>query len=144
MLKRFSISFFLLLAFALLQAHGFIPHQHLETKTAHHHHHDGQQHSHHSDNDHDQDNKPEEDHGAPFHVPGHSAELGKIVAKPKESVEINAGCSNMVAELPALFAYLFTPQSSPPKLRRSHDQAHIDQYSPHCVSLRGPPVFIVA
>src|SRR5688572_26085900 len=77
MFRRLVISLSLLLAFALLQAHNFIPHHHHEekaVKTAHHHH----------GHDHDED---DHDDKTGNHLPltdlDHSIDFGKVVAKPQ-------------------------------------------------------------
>ena len=64
MFRRLAISLVLLLAFALLQAHNFIPHHHHKIpKATAHHHHDDAGNSHHHDDEQSDDTT---DHDSPF------------------------------------------------------------------------------
>jgi hypothetical protein len=78
--KRLAISFFLLLAFAMLLAHNLIPHQHNEnniSKHSHHHHHN-QKHHHHSD-----ENDQGDNHQTPLIDLTHNTEFGKVLTPPQ-------------------------------------------------------------
>ena len=126
MLKRLGISFCLLLAFAMLQSHNFIPHHHESEpmEAAHHHDHD-------SDDD--------KDHNSPFTDLTHNADFGKVIAKPhfiKQIIE-----KPVFAE--GLFFQLYTKLASSEISPRPHPP---DGESPlhliflsHSVPLRAPP-----
>ena len=129
MLKRLSISICLLLAFALLQAHNFIPHHHKAEDhiTAHGHGHD-----------HDDDHEGN-DHDSPLNDLNHSAEFGKIVVKQQDVV--------LAIEKPVITKSILDILNTPLKL---FDQIvrHIppDKDSPlhviflsHSLPLRAPP-----
>jgi hypothetical protein len=129
MLRRLTISFFLLLAFALLQAHNFIPHHHHEEEV---------QASHHDD--HDEDSK--EEHDSPFTDLTHNADFGKVIAKSKLYKEIIEKPIFSEGILFRLFAQLDVFESpSPP--RPPDDTSPLHQlFLSHSLPLRAPPASV--
>jgi hypothetical protein len=135
MFRRLVISLSLLLAFALLQAHNFIPHHHHEekpVKTAHHHHHGR------DDDDHDHDNKT--GNHLPITDLDHSIDFGKVVAKPqfdKGVIEKPVFAGTIIIWLcDKLTSFESPPRPHPPdKGSRLHDI-----FLSHSVPLRAPPV----
>jgi hypothetical protein len=126
MLKRLSISFCILLAFAMLQAHNFIPHHHDEEAIEANHHHD-----------HDDDKT---DHDSPFSDLTHNADFGKAAAKPDFDKEIK----NLVL-VEGLFILLYNKLESFKTLPRPHppddgSSLHLIFLS-HSLPLRAPPAF---
>jgi hypothetical protein len=87
MLKRFGISFCIILAFGLLQAHNFVAHHHHVLASADHEYTDANTHHHHHDaNDHTPDQDGESrDNDSPFSDATHTADFGKILVKPDAS-----------------------------------------------------------
>lgn len=130
MLKRFGISFCVLLAFASLQAHNFIAHHHddVEVNEDHHLH----------DHDHHDDNKANH-HNSPFNDISHTADFGKVIPKP--DVE------QIIFEAPIFFSYILTPlynklacfkNSLRPHPPDKDSSLHIIFLS-HSLPLRAPP-----
>lgn len=133
MLKRLGISFCILLAFAMLQAHNFIAHHHEEVEISHHHHHsNGDAHEHEKKNHTDDSNSP-------FNDATHTADFGKIIAKP------DAG--HISFESPLLIAYLLTPLynklacfNNPPRPHPPDNDATLHLiFLSHSLPLRAPP-----
>jgi hypothetical protein len=136
MLRRLSIAFCLLLAFAMLQAHNFIPHHHDQEHIQLQHHHDDNDHH---DNDH-HDNDADNDLLGDFN---HNADFGKSIVKPYDF--------KIIIEKPLLLAIhqfilhidkLALPQN--PALYHPPDndtQLHIIFLS-HSVPFRAPPALL--
>jgi hypothetical protein len=135
MFKRLAISFCLLLAFMLLQAHNLVPHHHESqfVEKVHHHHHDGKH-----DHEHDEDN----DHHFPFTDQTHTVDFGKSVVKPFDlkynfekpapaigSILFNSFCSSAVFDR--------RPRYQPPDGAAA---LHLIFLS-HSLPLRAPPTF---
>jgi hypothetical protein len=135
MFKRLGISLCLLLAFVLLQAHNFIPHHHHDEarQPAHSHHHD------HEHNHPDKGSDDDTDAHLPFADMDHSADFGKVVAKPQFensaiSKPVFANCQ--IIWLTEQFATLpDTPRPHPPDF---HSSLHTIFLS-HSIPLRAPP-----
>jgi hypothetical protein len=139
MLKRPVIAFFVLLAFALLQAHNYMPHQHRDDAHAKHSHHDqGKNHDHDTD---DEENGESEDHNAPFHAAGHNSDFGKIIIKPQENAGPAIQWADVAADFSGIFDYLFAPDIPPPNLPPAQNQSFLSLTSFSSLSLRGPPAF---
>jgi hypothetical protein len=128
MIRRLVISLFLIFAFALLQAHNFIPHHHHEitAESGHHHHHDE------DDND---------DHKSGHEFPDfdHSVELGKVVTKPQVVREV---LQKPVIDLHHIFwlsdqvgGYESPPVYNPP----DNDSPLHRIFLSHSLPLRAPP-----
>ena len=129
--RRPLISLSLLLAFALLQAHNFIPHHHHEKNkvaTAHHH-----------DHDHDEDDHDDKT-GTPVADLDHSIDFGKVVAKPqfdKSFVEKPVFAGTIIIWLcDHLTSFERPPRPHPPD---NSSRLH-DIFLSHSVPLRAPPV----
>lgn len=140
MFKRPVIAFFVLLAFAMLQAHNFMPHQHHDDHLAKHSHsHDqGKHHDHEED---DEEKGDTEDHESPFHAAGHNADFGKIVIKPQENGGLNFQTADIPVDLTGVFAYLFAPDIPPPNLPPAQNESFLNFTNSPSLSLRGPPAF---
>lgn len=127
MLKRLSISFCLLLAFAMLQAHNFIPHHHDEEAIEANHHHD------HDDDD------DKTDHDSPFTDLTHNADFGKIITKPhfdKEIIEKPVFSEGILLRLyNKLASFAIPPRPHPPD---DNSSLHLIFLS-HSLPLRAPP-----
>jgi hypothetical protein len=141
MLKRSIIAFFVLLAFAMLQAHNFMPHQHHDDAHAKH------PHQHEQGKHHDHDTDDEEkgktgDHDSPFHAAGHNSDFGKIIIKPQQNGKTTIYWAYMIVDLSGIFAYLFAPDISPPNLPPAQNEFFLSLASFSSLSLRGPPAFI--
>ncbi len=141
MLKRPVIASFVLLAFAMLQAHNFMPHQHHDDAHAKHsHHHDqGKHHDHDTD---DEENRETEDHDAPFHAAGHNSDFGKIIIKPQENTGTPIQSADMAVDLSGIVDYLFASDIPPPNLPPAQNETFLSLASFSSLSLRGPPAFI--
>lgn len=128
MLKRLSISFCLLLAFAMLQAHNFIPHHHDEEAIEANHHHD-----------HDDDKT---DHDSPFTDLTHNADFGKVITKPhfdKEIIENPVFSEGILLRLYNKLASFASPtRPHPPD---DDSPLHLIFLS-HSLPLRAPPAFV--
>jgi hypothetical protein len=131
MFKRLAISFFLLLAFVLLQAHNFMPHHHeSELIEVNHHHHPYE-----SDEDQDCD--------LPFADLTHNADFGKIVVKPQ-------GIKDIV-EKPVFTVGLFimaynklASLENPPEYHPPGDSSPLHLiFLSHSVPLRAPPAHTI-
>jgi len=133
MYKRLAISFCLLLAFALLQAHNFIPHHHHENEPIEvNHHHD-------HDDDHDEDHD-DNDHNLPFTDLTHNADFGKVIAKPqaiKDIVEKPLFTGGFIIILyNKLASFEIPPEYHPPD---NDSPLHLIFLS-HSLPLRAPPI----
>jgi zinc transporter ZupT len=126
MFKRLAISFCLLVAFAMLQAHNFIPHHHeIEPVEANHHH--------------DHDENDDNDHDSPFTDLTHNADFGKVIAKPQTIKEI--------VEKPVFAGGFFivlynrlTSFESPPEYHPPDDDSALHLiFLSHSLPLRAPP-----
>jgi hypothetical protein len=142
MLKRPIIAFFVLLAFAMLQAHNFMPHQHHDDAYAKHsHQHDqGKHHDHDTD---DEEKGKTEDHDSPFHAAGHNSDFGKIIIKPQENAGPAIHWADVAADFSGIFDYLFAPDIPPPNLPPAQNESFRSLAFFSSLSLRGPPAFIV-
>lgn len=142
MLKRPVIAFFVLLAFAMLQAHNFMPHQHHDDGHAKHsHQHDqGKHHDHDRDDD---ENGKTDDHDAPFQAAGHNADFGKIIIKPQENTGTFIQWAAMAVDLSGIFACLFAPDIPPPNLPPAQNESILSLISCSSLSLRGPPAITI-
>jgi hypothetical protein len=138
MLRRLSISFWLLLAFAILQAHNFIPHHHESehVKT-------GQHHDDHAENDrHHEDHEDEADHDSPISDLTHNSEFGKTIVKPQDLKDI---IEKPVLLIAGHIILLYNEQAAPdnPALYHPPDgdsPLHIIFLS-HSLPFRAPPAF---
>jgi hypothetical protein len=141
MLKRPVIAFFVLLAFAMLQGHNFMPHQHHDDAHAKHSHQHEQGKPHDHDTD-DEENGETEDHNAPFHAAGHNADFGKIIIKPQENAGNTIQWADMAVDFFGIFDYLFAPDIPPPNLPPARNEYFLSFTHSSSLSLRGPPAFI--
>ena len=127
MLKRLTIAFCLLLAFAMLQAHNFIPHHHDEEAIEANHHHD-----------HDDDKT---DHDSPFTDLTHNADFGKVITKPhfdKEIIEKPVFTEGILLRLYNKLASF----ASPPRPHPPDDDSPLHLiFLSHSLPLRAPPAF---
>lgn len=133
--RRLFISFCLLLAFAMLQAHNFIPHQHIEIKIAKHHH-DHDKHHHHDDEKKDK-NVPQ----PPVTHLTHNADFGKVIAKPhldKQVIKKPGFCESMQLQLYDKLASFTNPKRPHPPDYNSSPHLIFLSYS---IPLRAPPIF---
>jgi hypothetical protein len=130
MLKRLLISFCLLVAFAMLQAHNFIPHHHVQepVESSHHHDHDGSGHHHH-------------DHGSdfPFSDQSHDAEFGKAIVKPHEVEDIILKPFLFEDPLSMLYRSLISSQSHDFYHPPDHESSLHIIFLYHSIPLRAPP-----
>jgi hypothetical protein len=130
MIKKLGISLCLLLAFAMLQAHNFIPH----------HHHDEEKiETHHHDHEHDDEDDDKTDHNSPFTDLTHNSDFGKVVAKPhfdKEIIEKPDFSESILSRLyDKLASFASPPRPHPPD---DDTSLHLIFLS-HSLPLRAPP-----
>jgi hypothetical protein len=130
MFKRLAISFWVLCAFALLQAHNFIPHHHTEMVIGHSHSHD----RHHHDQD-EEDN----DESEPFTHLQHSSDFEKVITKPFVIKDVIA--KPIASE--TFFSRLYNTLASlenPPKPHPPDDDSPLHViFLSHSLPLRAPP-----
>jgi hypothetical protein len=132
MFKRLAISFWVICAFAMLQAHNLIPHHHTEVVMEHSHSHDDHHH------DHDQ-NDEDSDHSEPFIAFTHSADLGKILTKPRNIKEVSVKPFTSETILSRLFYTLASVKDRPrPHPPDDGSPLHLIFVS-HSLPLRAPP-----
>jgi hypothetical protein len=139
MLRRLAISFVLLLAFALLQAHNFIPHHHHEIPKAtadHHHGEDGSAHHHHDDEQTDNTT----DHDVPFTDLTHNADFGKVVSKPQVVQEIVQKPVLELNKILWLHDKLVVLDGPPKHQPPDNDSSLHTIFLSHSLPLRAPPI----
>jgi hypothetical protein len=130
MFKRVAISFWVLCAFAVLQAHNLIPHHHNEIAIEHSH----------SHNDHDDDHGDEDtDHSEPFTAFTHSSDLGKVLTKPYDIKEISAKPFTSETLLSRLFCTLASVKDRPRPHPPDDDSPLHLIFLSHSLPLRAPP-----
>jgi hypothetical protein len=141
--KHPVISFFLLLAFVMLQAHNLVPHFHNDHYVTadrhthkHDHHHEKPQHH----NEHDEDDTSNEESNEPFQTASHSADFGKTVIRPEQN--IGDGFNSQLLIVEPILDYLFCAESSPPDLFIVQNEFPPNFYSYPLLFLRGPPYFL--
>ena len=138
MLKRLGISFWFVLAYALMQAHNLVPHHHNEEPVEQHHH------QHQADNQvphsHDDENEHETDHDSfPFSDANHNTDFGKIITKPGFLKDINWKSNIADVMLVSLYNKLTSFESAPiPHPPDDYARLHIIFLS-HSLLLRAPP-----
>lgn len=133
MFKRIGISFCILLAFAVLQAHNLIAHHHEEVQVDHHHHGDNDGHHHHENEDREhQDN-------APFNNATHPVDLGKIISKP-DGTHISVASPSFIADVLTTVYNRLAGVNNPPRPHPPDKESslHIIFLS-HSLPLRAPP-----
>ena len=144
MLKRFGISFCIILAFGLLQAHNFVAHHHnVQTSADHEHKHANTHHHHHhhdsSNQAPHQDGEPQ-DNDSPFSDATHTADFGKILIKPD--------ASQLGIDSPLLIACLIQAFYLQPTFVDCHLKAHPPDkctslhivFLSHSLPSRAPPM----
>ena len=138
MFKRLAISFALILAFALLQAHSFIPHHHHEIpKATTHHHHDEEGSTHHHD---DEPGDNTTDHDSPFTDLNHNAEFGKVVSKPQVVQEIAQKPVLELNKIIWLHDKLIVLDGPPKHHPPDNDSSLHTIFLSHSLPLRAPPI----
>jgi hypothetical protein len=132
MLKRLSISFWVILAFTMLQVHNFIPHEHTGS--------DHISHNQENHNDHHDESDDQTDHHeSPLNDLDHNADFGKVLSKSHFYKDIIEKPSFSEGILIRLYDKLAPLENSPRPHPPDNDSPLHLIFLSHSLPLRAPP-----